>query len=328
MRLGTPVEARSAWYGRQLRTRADEWIWQLSDDDNAEIDAALGAGGDEFLLPTLAPKLQRVRDEVERGLGFAVLRGLDVSGRREEEAIRIFWALGRHLGTPIPQGGDGHVIGHVTDWGLDIRNDHSVHGYQTNYHLPFHTDGADIAGLLCLRNARSGGQSRLVSAITAHNELARSNPDLLAELCQPFHFDARGQEAAGQKPYQVLPIFTEHEGLISVLYKRGYIDSAMRFPADEVPRLTRRQIRALDALDAVCAEPDVHLEMSFEPGDIQLVNNFVVMHARTSYIDWPEKQRRRHLLRLWLATPTGRPVPPAFIGSREFPFDRDSVRSI
>ena len=302
-------------------------MWQLTDVDNAEIDAALRSGDEAFVLPTLASKLQRVRAEVEWGLGFVVLRGLDVASRTDEEAVRMFWGLGQHLGTPIPQGGDGHLVGHVTDWGLDIRNDHSVRGYQTSYHLPFHTDGADIAGLLCLRTARAGGESRVVSAITADNELATKHPDLLAVLCQPFHFDARGQEAPGQKPYQVLPIFTEHEGWISVLYKRGYIESAMRFPIDEVPRLTRQQMRALDALDAVCGEPDVHLEMSFEPGDIQLVNNFGVMHARTTYVDWPEKQRARHLLRLWLATPTGRPVPPAFMGSREFPFDRESVQS-
>lgn len=326
MRLGTPVGGRAAWFGRDLRDRPDEWTWELTPAEVDEIDAALRAEDPSFPLPTLGPKLQQVRDEVEWGLGFARIRGLDVSRYSVDDAVELFWGLGSHLGRPIPQGGDGHLIGHVTDWGLDIRNDHSVRGYQTRLHLPFHTDGADIAGLLCLQTPRAGGESRVVSAITVHDELARRRPDLLAVLCQPYYFDARGQEQPGQKPYQVLPIFTEHEGWISVLYKRGYIDSAMRFSEADVPRMTREQVAALDALDAIAEDPDVHLSMAFEPGDIQLVNNFAVMHARASYEDWPQAERKRHLLRLWLATPTGRPVPPAFLGSREFPFDRASVR--
>jgi hypothetical protein len=39
--------------------------------------------------------------------------------------------------------------------------------------------------------------------------------------------------------------------------------------------------------------------MNFEPGDVQLISNHTVVHARTAYEDAPESER--HLLRLWLS---------------------------
>ena len=50
--------------------------------------------------------------------------------------------------------------------------------------------------------------------------------------------------------------------------------------------------------------------MDLEPGDIQLLNNSVVLHARTDFVDYEEPERRRHLLRLWLNVETGRSVDP------------------
>jgi len=166
--------------------------------------------------------------------------------------------------------------------------------------------------LLCVRKAKSGGLSSLVSSVTAHNEMLARRPDLLPTLFAPFFVDRRGEVPPGMGPWFALPIFNWHAGLLTTIYVRRYIESAQRFP--EVPRLTARQIEALDVLDGILEDPRVHLQMAFEPGDIQLVHNHQILHDRTEFEDWPDPSRKRHLLRLWLCPPDGRPLPPAFAG--------------
>ena len=134
--------------------------------------------------------------------------------------------------------------------------------------------------------------------------------DLLPVMFEPFHVDRRGEVPPGMAPWFALPIFNWYAGALTTIYVRRYIESAQRFP--EVPRLTARQREALDVFDAICEDPRLHLQMAFEPGDIQLVHNHQILHDRTAFEDWPEPSRKRHLLRLWLCPPDGRPLPPAF----------------
>jgi len=165
----------------------------------------------------------------------------------------------------------------------------------------------------------------LVSCPTIHNVLFGHAPDLLVELFQPFGTDHRGEHPADANPYFTAPILSWHEDELSVLYQRRYIESAQRFAA--VPRLTGRQVEALDAFDTVADDPGVHLEMQLERGDIQFIHNHQMLHDRTAFRDWPEPDRRRHLLRLWLCPEGGRPLPPWFaerLGSVE-PGDRGGV---
>jgi alpha-ketoglutarate-dependent taurine dioxygenase len=163
---------------------------------------------------------------------------------------------------------------------------------------------------LCLNTAKEGGLSSLVSSVTLYNEIRKRRPDLLACLFAPIETDRRGEVAEGQQPYFSIPVFNWHAGLLSAIYQRKYIDDARRLPG--VPPYTAQQKEALDLLDELADDPALHLRMEFHPGDIQLVHNHTILHDRTAFEDWPEPERKRHLLRLWLAPENARPLPPVF----------------
>ena len=310
----------AAWYGPEMAKR-DDWAMALSVAEVAEIEAAserlvarnadiatIRAG--DFPLPTLAAKLKaRVAAEVLNGRGFLLMRGLPVERWSMREAATAFFGLGSHLGSPRSQNGKGHVLGHVQDLGLDVA-DPNVRIYQTHERQTYHTDSCDIVGLLCLKTAKSGGLSALVSSTTIFNEMRRRRPDLLTLLFEPVATDRRGEVPEGQKPYFEIPVFSWHEGYLSALYQRQYVDSAQRSP--EAPRLSPAQVEALDLFDSLANDPRLHMFMEFRPGDVQLVHNHTLLHDRTSFVDWPEPERRRHLLRLWLAASGARPLPAIF----------------
>jgi len=165
-------------------------------------------------------------------------------------------------------------------------------------------------GLLCLKAAKSGGLSSLVSSTTIFNEMRRRRPDLLSVLLEPIETDRRGETPAGSEPYFTIPVFNYHEGLVSAIYQRQYIESARRFPG--VAPLSPLQIEALDLLDELANDPKLNLMMELQPGDIQLVHNHTILHDRTAFEDYPEPERKRHLLRLWLAPPNARPLPEVY----------------
>jgi hypothetical protein len=310
----------AAWYGPEMAKRTD-WLMALSPAEIDEIETAartLAARGtdiaaitaSDFPLPRLAARLKsRVEAEVLNGRGFLLLRGLPVERWTMREAATAFYGLGVHLGSPRSQNAKGHVLGHVRDLGLDVK-DPNVRIYQTHERQTYHTDSCDIVGLLCLRTARSGGLSALVSSTTIFNEMRRRRPDLLRLLFEPIATDRRGEVPSGRKPYFEIPVFNWHRGFLSAIYQRQYIDSAQRFP--DAPRLGPRQIEALDLFDALANDPSLHLFMEFKPGDVQLVHNHTLLHDRTAFVDWPEPERRRHLLRLWLAASGARPLPEIF----------------
>ncbi len=138
------------------------------------------------------------------------------------------------------------MLGHVQDLGLDV-NDPNVRIYQTHERQTYHTDSCDIVGLLCLKTAKSGGLSALVSSTTIFNEMRRRRPDLLKLLFQPIATDRRGEVPEGQKPFFEIPVFNWHQGYLTAIYQRQYIDSAQRFP--EAPRLSPELVEALDLFD-------------------------------------------------------------------------------
>lgn len=297
-----------------------DWIVRLDADQLGEIDAAVAplarSGADiarmtraDFPLPTVGRFLARTLDELLRGRGFVLLRGLPIERYSRREMAIAFFGLGLHMGNPRPQNVLGHVLGHVVDLGLSSR-DPNVRIYQTRERQTYHTDSCDVVGLLCLHTARRGGLSTLVSSTTIFNEMRRRRPDLLALLFQPIATDRRGEVPAGMKPWFEIPVFSWHEGHLTAIYQRQYIDSAQRFA--EAPRLGREQVEALDLFDDLANDPAVHLHMQFAPGDVQLVHNHTILHDRTSFEDWDEPERRRHLLRIWLACPDARPLPAVF----------------
>jgi hypothetical protein len=317
--LPARIDGPSAWTGREMAARTD-WIETLSPSELDELEQActpwLSPHADwselsreRFVLPTLAPRLARVQRELLEGRGFVLLRALPLASWGRRRSAVAFYGLGAHLGRALSQNAQGHLLGHVRDQGLSSTDPH-VRIYQTRERQTFHTDSADVVGLLCLQPARRGGASALVSSTTLYNELRARRPDLAASLFQPVATDRRGEVPPGARPYFEIPVFNWFAGRLSTIYQRQYINSAQRFP--DASRLTARQVEALDLLDALADDPALHFTMDFQCGDMQFVHNHTLLHDRTAYEDWPEPARKRHLLRLWLAPATARPLPPVF----------------
>lgn len=312
-----PITGPSAWRGGELE-HSDGWIHHVSAAERAELDAALKAvgardlltiGRADFPLPTFGRVLDAIHRELLHGRGFVLLRGIEARRYSVRELATIYWGIGMHLGKARSQNAAGHVLGHVRDVGRS-EDDPNARIYQTNRRQNYHTDSVDIVGLLCVNQARRGGLSSIVSSVTIYNEMRARRPDLAAVMFEPFHTDRRGEVPAGMKPWFAIPVFNWYEGALTTMYVRRYIESARRF--DDVPPLTDAQREAMDLFDSLVEDPDLHLFMDFEPGDIQLVHNHQILHDRTEFEDWPEPERKRHLLRLWLCPPDGRPLPPAF----------------
>lgn len=321
--LKEPLRAGSVWRGAQIRDTGD-WIYRLSAEDIAQVDQAMThvqaravplfeMTAADFPLGALGERLTSLREEIEGGRGFQLVRGLPVGRYSLEQNKILAWGVASHIGSPEPQDREGRLLHDITDTGQRVETSASTRGFQTNDELNFHNDGGDAFFLLCLRTARSGGMSKLASVGALFNEILARRPDLAEVLQAPFHFDARSQS---QERCQVVPIFIHHAGHLSALYKRRYIQTAQRF--EEVPRLTQQQIEALDLVDAITNDPDFHLSFEMEPGDVQIGNNYAVLHSRTKYEDHDDPALKRHLLRIWMTLPNGRPLPEVYSRTREF----------
>jgi hypothetical protein len=308
------------WYGRDMVTREKEWKYTLTKTEIEELEKAgekLTASGknitsitaNDFPLPILGQRLKAMQQELIGGRGFALISGLPTKNYTEQEAGTIFYGLGTHLGKARPQNAKGHLLGHVRDLGMSSK-DPNVRIYQTKERQTFHTDSADIVGLLCLNAAKSGGLSLLVSSSTIFNEIRKRRPDLLYLLFEPIATDRRGEVPKGELPYFLIPVFNYYQGYLTGIYQRQYIDSAQRF--EDAPRLTKEHIEVLDLFDELANSKELNFSMKLEVGDMQFVYNHTLLHDRTAFEDWPDDKMKRHLLRLWLAVPGDRPLPDIF----------------
>ena len=307
----SPVRSRACWRAKDILEAKKDWIHELTPAEIDELDAALahakskGLSGtqvtrDDFPLPTLVQLLERANEETSRGLGLFLIRGLPVRNYSKEDASTIFWGAGTYVGMPWAQNARGDLLGDICDTGMKP-DDPNVRYYQTNERLWFHTDGADIVALLCLRVSKSGGGNHFVSSMAIHDEMARTAPAMLECLYEPFYVDFRGEQPEGAKPYYTVPIFTRYEGHVSCFYLGEYIESAQRF--DDVPRLTERQRAALECFESLCSSDEFRIDLQQQPGDMPFISNSVVLHAREGFEDYDDPEERRHLRRLWLASP-------------------------
>jgi len=311
------IVSNADWRGKEMTARND-WVHRFTEGELAEIENALRTfqktgktigemEKSDFPLNLLPERFNTVRDYLEDGPGLFLLRGIPVDKYSKDELRLIYWGLGKHFGTAVSQSSDGDLLGDVRNLGVDI-NSPKGRGYKSNQKLTYHTDSADVVALLVLRTAKSGGLSMIVSSLAIHNEIARTRPDLLEVLYQPFYWSWQSQEPAGGLPYYQQPIYTLHNGKFSSRYIRTHIISAQRFP--EVPRLTPAQEEAMALIDTLAASQEFQFSMMFEPGDLQLLNNHVTYHSRTQFDDYQELDRRRHLLRMWLSVPNSRDLSP------------------
>ncbi|MGI9203910.1 MAG: TauD/TfdA family dioxygenase [Woeseiaceae bacterium] len=315
-----PVAGPHAWIGAEMATTPNQWRVTLSPDQLGDLEAAashfVALGKDvleiterDFPLRQFDKYLSGLRGRLLRGAGFEVLRGLPTDKYTEEYASVIFCGIGAHLGNARSQNKRGDMLGHVRNTGASS-DDPNTRIYQTAERQTFHTDSADVVGLLCLQEAREGGLSLLVSASTIYNRMRALRPDLAALLFDPIATDRRGEVPEGARPYMEIPPLSWHEGFLTVFYQRQYIDSAQRF--ESAMALTPAHIEALDMFDALANDPELNLSMRLRPGDMQFVYNHAQLHDRTSFTDCPNPAKRRHLLRLWLSIPGDRPLPECF----------------
>jgi hypothetical protein len=264
------------------------------------VDQMLEIEREDFPLPTLGKRLARIEDELINGRGFVVIRGIPREKYDNDEMCLLYWGIGMHLGRPWAQNARGHLLGDVRDQGK-AANDPTARGNELGaIGLPYHSDGSDLVGLMCLQVGVEGGQSTVCNAVAIHNDLVREAPELAAELYQPQPYDFRGEHREGGKPYYTVPVFSERGGRLFVRYIRPYILASQRHP--ETPRITERAEQAMQRVDAMTGEEKYQVVMDFQPGDIQFVNNYHVLHGRRPYRDDPSTGRVRHLKRLWLET--------------------------
>jgi hypothetical protein len=322
------LTGRDAWLGKDIE-RSTAWIRELPPAALAEIDTALQAvkrrglpwreiTRDDFPLPTVGALLDDVAEELEHGCGMVKLRTIPVERYSEDELRLIYVGLASHVGRLLFQNRRGELMRDIRDEGAEVGQRYGqvktesggtfLSSYArtlSNGALRFHTDRCDVVALLCVRQARAGGVSKLASAVAAHNTILKRRPDLIEELLKPYHRSRFGEEAGGDRTAYPLPLFGVRDGRFTSHYSRTYVESAQMI--DGVPKLTERQIEALDLLDKVAEEQSFGMTLS--PGDIQFLNNHVIYHARTPFEDDAAAGQSRLLYRLWLWMPNSRALP-------------------
>lgn len=295
-----PIWDETAWSATDYPGR-DDWALALPAAAIAELEA------DAPALPATDAFVEGVLAALETGRGFILLAGWPAERHDREDNAWALSRLGARLGRIVDQTVRRNRIEDITDRGLPF--DHTTRGYSGTAYLPFHTDGSDYTALMCLGAAAEGGVSILASAATAHNTILDERPDLLEILCRGFHHHRRGEQGQGEPPVtpERLPVFRAEGGLIHCCYNRNPNDWLER----EGIEVTPIETEALDYLDAVLERPDIQVRMELRPGDIQLINNYVVLHSRTAYLDGPG--HKRHLLRLWIQSRAPRRAGPNLI---------------
>ena len=313
-----PVVDPAAWTASDLASN-QAWVHELSEANIEELDAlvttisgritdVLEIKQSDIELPKLGPRLKRVAKDVLDGRGLALIRGVPVERYSRLESAIAFWCLGGFFGNPVSQNAKGHLLGHVQDLGGTTLKNPNNRGYQTQEGLPYHCDSCDVVVLMCLHPSKSGGESTVVSSLNIYNEMLKRNPAATAALSESIYRDRRNEIPEGRNPWFQLPVFNFHQEYITVSWQGGYIRSATRF--DELPPHSQDLKDGLDLFNKLANQ--LSYSMDFKPGDIQVLHNHVTVHSRTAFGEFPEPERKRHLLRLWLATPGGRPLSPAY----------------
>ena len=301
------IEGLAAWKGGEIANDPG-WTHRLTPAEIADLDRAIKKGRatgkplleltrDDFDLPALRPAIRQWMEALNHGRGFVLVKGFPVFNYKAEDLEIAYWAIGRYMGDPVPQNRAGDLLGHVRDTG-EIATNPKVRLYKTTKRQDFHADGSDIVGLFCLRRAKSGGLSQIVSSISIYNEFVSRRPDLAPLLFEPLYWDRAGEYLPGEKPYMKLPICYVANGHVRMFYIGWYIRDGQQHA--DVPRFTKPQLEMLDLIEEIANDPAFHLTMDFEPGDIQFLKNSSILHCRTEYEDFAEPDKKRHLLRLWL----------------------------
>jgi len=324
---------RADWTGADLEVDRS-WEVRLDESHREELAAALDrvqTGGldladitaDDFPLPTLAPLLRGVVDQLQHGLGFSVVRGFPVDDYDLAELEKLYWGLCTHVGTGITQNSDASLIHYVTDGAL--RPNQGTRGVGRPTKSGLHVDLTDCVSLLCVRQAGDNPMSWLGSSVRIHREFTERAPEMLPMLYRGFEWDRLEEHAEGETPstgYRV-PVFSVAGGAaghatgdatghatgdatgdkVSCRYNRYWMAMAAR---RQGVRWTDDEKAALDLFDEIADEN--RFELDFQPGDIQFANNYTVLHGRDGHDLEPEEERKRLLMRIWVDFAEARPM--------------------
>ncbi|NWG46193.1 MAG: TauD/TfdA family dioxygenase [Alphaproteobacteria bacterium] len=315
--LDAPLTGPACWRAADLASDTS-WRHRLTDAERAEIlriarlpSPPPGPEDRRRLAPHLEARLDRVADELRRGRGLFLLTGWPIEEMNRPEIERGYVWFGEALGTLKSQNVAGDLIGEVMDVGQDYAIDPNARGYMSNDELRPHSDGCDLSSLLCLRSAKSGGTTSLVSTGTIHNILRETRPDLLPLLYRGFYNDLRGygEKGTGRETSPTRwPVFLYHEGHLSSGYNGKTIRTA---PAKNRIALSAREIEAIDLLERYAEDDALRVDLRLAPGELVVFSNLLTLHKRDRFEDHPEPERRRLLLRLWLNDHEPRPLPEA-----------------
>lgn len=313
------ISSPAAWKGSELAGN-NSWVYHLKDSAIEAIDQALATvkqrglsfpdfTQQDFPLPDLESELQQYANDLENGKGFLLLRGLPIEKYTDDEINIIYYGIGLNIGAPVRQNPKGDLLGLVMNIG--DKNNKTTRVYETNAYLPYHTDPSDVVGLLCIRKAKEGGLSSLVSAASVYNIILEKHPEFLALFYRPMYYAHLGKDEPG-----LSPIFSYNEGKLSCRYLRQYIE--LGYETMGLP-LSRIETEALDLFDSIIHTKELRIDMMLEPGDLQFANNYGVMHSRTEFEDYNDESQHRKMLRLWLKMPNARTLAPDFPGRNGFP---------
>jgi hypothetical protein len=317
--LDQPIRSPSVWKGSELDWR-QEALHVFNDSEIDELDQALAhlrAQGDidlpdiapeTFPLPIVSAFLARMKHALRFGRGFMLLRGIPRERYSADDMARIYFGLGSYLGVPMIQSYLGDVLGHVMNVS-DVEPE--SRGYRQGGGQFGHTDSCDIVALMCLRAAKSGGRSRIASATAVYNELLEHHPEMARALRNGVYVrraDADGNHATGVLSRGRIAFYTETQSEVICYLPTGYSRRAI-VAADPGREWTELEKQALEMVDTIVKSDAFHLDMDFQEGDIQFLNNRLIIHSRTDYEDWPEISQRRHLMRLWLSVPDWPKMP-------------------
>jgi len=291
----------------------------LDGDCIAELDsAAAEIEANPLAIEALHPRhfemtacqaaMARVREQIDNGIGFAIIDRLPVERLETEPAKKLYWLLMSMIDRPVAQKWDGTMVYDVTDTGKKSRPGSGVRSSKTNGGQSYHTDNAfnlppDFVALFCLRTARKGGVSGLVSLETVHNLMLAECPEVLPRLYQPFHFDRQMEHAPDDARLSFKPVFESDGARVYANFSPRLIEHAYEMNNKEMDATARD---AINALMRIPERAGLGKSFAFERGQIQIVNNRRLGHRRTAFRDWDEPKRRRHLVRIWLRK-TGRP---------------------
>lgn len=317
--MDTPAaELPQAWLSSDFRSD-DDYTLTLDDADRAELVAAAGRLRDagrlspvealtraDFDLPRMAPRLAAAQAQVKDGIGFVVLRGLPRGEVDLEAFTAITWGVGLWFGRAISQNAGGRLVEHVCN---TSKTDATPRMYASAFELSLHNDVTAMLSLACWQPGVTGGENLLGSGLAIHAEIARTRPDLLAVLERGFHYHRLGEEAEGAPQYSPwrMPVFSTRDGQVSVRYQRtGYLAAHHDFGLG----LTEQELDAADLFEALARDPRYHIELALGAGDMVVINNYAVMHARRGFTEGETLETRRRLVRYWFDDDGFRSVVP------------------